>query len=174
MKVLVLGLGNDLFRDDGVGLQAARALKAELELEKGASTELKLEVEVLESPLSGPAILDLLMGYDQAIIIDAIKTGEGSPGEIYELELDPAELELGRLEPSASLHYAGLPEALALAWSLGPDLPKRLKIYAVEAGELSLGEGLTERVAEALPKLLAEVRGEVERLSSVAATAEQA
>lgn len=172
MRLLILGLGNELFGDDGVGLYAARALKAEFEAEpKGkASGEVELEVEVLESPLSGPgpAILDLLIGYDRAIIIDAVKTRGGSPGEIYELELDPEALAV-ELEPasSPSLHYAGLPEALALAGALGLALPK-LKVYAVEAGDLSLGAGLTERVARALPGLLAKIREDVRSVADSA------
>ncbi|MGQ9477780.1 MAG: hydrogenase maturation protease [Candidatus Bipolaricaulia bacterium] len=160
MRVLILGLGNELLRDDGLGIYAAQALRAELELKP---EKRGIELEVLESPLSGPAILDLLIGYDRAIIIDAVRTEGGRPGEIYELDLD--ELQLG-LKPSPSLHYAGLPELWALAEGLGLDFPK-VKIYAVEAGDLSFGEGLTEAVTKALPELLSLVREEIRRLPSV-------
>jgi len=70
-KTLVLGLGNSILTDDGVGCFVARELEGRLSY-KG--------VEIMESSVGGLGLLDLLAGYDKAIIIDAIHTEEGKPG----------------------------------------------------------------------------------------------
>ena len=71
MKTLVLGLGNPILSDDGVGLRVARAVESQLSQQ---------EITVMETSMGGLSLLDLLTGYDRAIIIDAIQTrgGRGS------------------------------------------------------------------------------------------------
>ena len=77
MKTLVLGLGNPILSDDGIGCHVAKFLKDRLK-EPG--------VDVMEASLAGLDFLDLLTAYDRAIIIDAIQTGEGTAGQIYRME----------------------------------------------------------------------------------------
>ena len=114
MKILVLGLGNDLLGDDAAGLLAVRALKDTLTSEQAT---------VVESSLSGIALLDHFLGYQKAAIIDAIKTGKNPPGSI--MELQPEDLsEVAAPSP----HYAGLPEMLALAKQLSLEFPGEIKI----------------------------------------------
>jgi hydrogenase maturation protease len=72
VKILILGLGNELLSDDAVGILAARVLKERL----------GDKADVVESSLSGMALLDLLVGYERAILIDAVKTGRTPPGTI--------------------------------------------------------------------------------------------
>lgn len=151
MKSLILGLGNDILKDDGIGIHAARALKRSIQDE---------QVEIVESALGGLALLDLLPGYDRVIIIDAIVTGKGELGQIYEFELE--ELKSPAIAPSP--HYAGLPEVLALAHELRLDFPSKVKIYAVEVADpYTVEEGLTEPIAQALPKLIKMVKSEIEK-----------
>ncbi|SYZ72641.1 Hydrogenase 2 maturation protease [Candidatus Zixiibacteriota bacterium] len=139
MKTLVLGLGNDILADDAVGILTARALKDE---EKG-------QVEINESALHGLALLELFIGYDRAIIIDAIQTGQYEPGTVIELE--PADL--GAVT-APSPHYSGLPEMLHIAGELNLHFPKEIKILALEVEDpYSVRESLTVSAQEGMLKL---------------------
>ena len=116
MKTIVLGLGNDLLGDDAAGILAARALREQI----------GDVADVVESSLTGLALLDLFLGYDRAIIIDAIVTGNKPPGAIHELhpsDLDPV------VAPSP--HYTGLPEMLAISERLDLKFVYLLKAYIV-------------------------------------------
>ncbi len=142
MSLVILGLGNDLLADDAIGLLAADALER---MELGGS------VSVRKSGQSGLYLLEPLQGFEDAIIIDSV-LGD-APGRVRELppvEVRPA------VVPSA--HYAGLPEALALARASGLPMPRRIRIFAVEmeAAQTIGGEPRAE-VAGALPELVARV-----------------
>ncbi|MFH1737802.1 MAG: hydrogenase maturation protease [bacterium] len=140
MKILVLGLGNPLLSDDGIGFLAAKILREKL----------LNEADVAESSLSGVALLDLFIGYDRAVIIDAIQTNRNSPGTI--LELIPSDFDA---VVSPSPHYAGLPEILALADRLGLHFPTEIRILAVEVEDpYTIGGDLSEPVKKALPELI--------------------
>jgi len=150
MRVLVLGLGNDLLTDDAVGILAARDLKRELAGVPG--------VTVLESSLHGVALLDLFVGHDKAIVLDAIQSGRASPGTIS--EIDPREL--GAVT-APSPHFAGLPELLVLARELDLEFPETIAIFAVEtADQRTIGGSLSAPVRQALPELVSRV-GELAR-----------
>jgi hydrogenase maturation protease len=146
-RTLVLGLGNELAGDDAVGLLVARALLVELD---GVA-------DVVESSASGLALIEILAGYDRAVIVDAILTGRDPPGTITEMSMD----EVGRvLAPSA--HQAGLPELAAVASRLGLGFPSRTVVLAVEVVDpYTLGAGLSEPVAWALEELVQRVRERV-------------
>jgi hydrogenase maturation protease len=144
METLVLGLGNDLLSDDAVGVIAAREL----------SKELAGEADVIDSSLSGVALLDLLVGYKRVIIIDAIQLSRFPPGTIIELGLEDL-----HSVPSPSPHYAGLPEMLRLAEELQLEFPEEVKVVAVEVADpYTVGGGLSEPVAGALEKIKGHVR----------------
>jgi len=150
MRILVLGLGNDLLTDDAVGILAARDLARELDGTPG--------VTVLESSLHGVALLDLFVGHDKAIVLDAIQTGRAPAGTIT--ELDPRDL---GCVMAPSPHFAGLPELLALARELDLEFPKAIVIYAVETeDQRTIGESPSEPVRRALPELVSRV-GELVR-----------
>ncbi len=120
MKTLVLGLGNDILADDAVGILAARALMIDL----------KGRADVVESSLHGLALLDLFIGYDRAIIIDAIKTGQYEPGIVIELSPE----DLGEVK-APSPHYTGLPEMLHIAREMALHFPHQIKIFALEVAD---------------------------------------
>ena len=148
-RTLVLGLGNELLSDDAVGILAARHLREAL----------SEQADVIESSLSGVALMELFVGYDCAIIVDAVQTGEFPPGAIR--EFTPADLDRV-LAPSP--HYAGIPEILALARQLELDFPKDIRILAIEVADATtIGGGLSPAVAAALPDLIAKVRSQVAR-----------
>lgn len=140
MKLLVVGLGNDLLSDDAIGVFAAREL----------SKKVGGLADVIDCDLTGIALLDILAGYDKAIIIDAICTGKNPLGTI--IEMTPEDL---RAIPGTSPHYTGLPEVITIANRLSLDFPDEIKILAVEVAEpLTIGGKLSEPVAKALNRLV--------------------
>ena len=146
MKILVLGLGNELLGDDGAGIHAARILEERL----------RGKADVVESPLHGVALMEIFVGYDRAVVIDACQTGEHPPGTI--LELDSSDL---RPVVCPSPHFTGLPEMFEIAGELKLEFPRIVKIFAVEAVDvLTLGAEMTEPVKAAL----GDVADRVERL----------
>jgi len=146
-NILVLGLGNELLSDDGVGILAVRKL----------ARELRGKTDVVETALHGLALLELFIGHRQAIVIDAICTGAHPPGSV--IELDPADLETVE---SPSPHYTGLPEMLTLAEQLKLDFPVDVKIIAMEVVDpFTVGFDLSEPVKQALPELVRMVREQV-------------
>jgi hydrogenase maturation protease len=140
-RAVVVGLGNPLLSDDGVGIYAARLLAERL---AGAP------VAVEESSWGGMRFLDLLTGYTHAIIIDAIQWRHGPPGTVYRLPPDEA-------VPTAravSFHDISLGTALALGRRLGIPLPAEIVFLAVEAGDvLTVAEGCSPEVEAAIPEV---------------------
>jgi hydrogenase maturation protease len=139
MKILVLGLGNDLLADDAIGHLAVRELEPRL----------AGRADVAATPLHGLALLDELAGYDGAVVLDAACTGAHPVGEVS--EIDPATL--ARIE-SPSPHFAGFPEMLDLAERVHLHFPRRLRILVVEVLDPhTIGGPMTPAVLAALPEL---------------------
>jgi hydrogenase maturation protease len=139
MKTLVLGLGNPILGDDGVGIRVARALEGRLN---------RPEITVMETSTAGLGLLDLLAGYDRAIIVDAIQTGEGKVGQVYQLEPEA----FNSTRHAASPHDVNLATALELGGRLGINLPKEIVIFAIEVENVtSFSEQCTPEVGRAIP-----------------------
>jgi hydrogenase maturation protease len=151
VKTLVIGIGNPILGDDGVGVRVAE------ELAKLVQDE---EITIDEASTSGFSLLDYLLGYEKVIIIDAIMTEEGEPGEIYRLkpEAFTKSVHLG-----TSLHDANLPTALELGRRLAPEaMPREIVIFAIEVREVhTFTEQMTEQVREAVPQAVKLVLGEL-------------
>ncbi|GBC95952.1 Hydrogenase 2 maturation protease [bacterium HR16] len=139
-RTLVLALGNDLLGDDGVGLEAARRIAGQVD---GS-------VDVMESGEAGLALLELLEGYERALLIDSIVTGRYPPGTV--LEFSPNDF---RQVIAPSPHYAGLPEVLEMARRLNLAFPQDIRILAMEVqNPYEFRIGFSEPVQEALPRLV--------------------
>ncbi len=145
-KTLVLGIGNLLLGDEGVGVHAARALQRE---------KLPPEVEILEV---GTAILDALPALERAdrvIVLDAMKY-DGDPGTIYRIPL-------GRCESSqciASMHGFDIFRVLALT---GREVPPEVMVFGVEPSHIGWSMELSPQVANALTFLLESVKKEIKK-----------
>ena len=148
--VLVLCLGNDFRRDDGVGWRVADLLEADPPM--GAVLR--------KSPAAGLYLLDELVGFDRAVIVDAIRTGTRPAGSV--LRLGPEALQ----GPAGTTpHGAGLPTVLDAGRRAGLLIPLRIEIVAVEVEEMhTLRVGLTASVEEALPTAVLDVRAAVRDL----------
>lgn len=140
-KTLVLGLGNPILTDDGVGIHVVRA---------AASQCSQLDSLVFaEASVGGLRLLDLLIDYDRVILVDAIQTSEGQPGDIY--RVNPGDLQTSL--HSSSTHDLSLSGALALGRALGMRLPRDedIVLIAVEVDDiLTFGQACTPAVRSAI------------------------
>lgn len=151
MKTLILGLGNPILSDDSIGWRVAEAIEKEMN---------QPEVTVKQSSASAFNLLDLIVGYDRAIIIDAIQTRGGKAGQIYRLEI--ADLDLP--QQANSLHQVSLAAALEVGQRMGLALPQQIVILAVEAADVTtFSEKCTPEVAQAIPQVVQSVFQELKR-----------
>lgn len=140
-KTLVIGLGNPILTDDAAGIRVAEALRA------GGLPD---GVDVVELSVGGLALMEAMVGYDRALLIDAIKTPGGVPGAVYALSIG----DLPGTLNTASAHDANLATALAAGRRLGAALPDndKIKIVAIEVEDvLTFGERPTPAVEAAIP-----------------------
>ena len=143
-KILILGIGNILYRDEGIGSHIIKELK---------KITLPSNIEVVDGGVVSLDILLSLEKIDKLIIIDAIKLGK-TPGTIYKLkykDLTP-EIELKNL----SLHQLNLLDALSLAKNIGM-LPPEVLILGVEPQKVRMGLNLSPKVKEKIPHLIEEI-----------------
>jgi hydrogenase maturation protease len=147
-STLVLGMGNPILSDDGVGLYVAERLQA------GPMPD---GVEVQLSEVAGLRLLELVKGYDKVVIVDALRSGR-EPGEIVRYEA--REFKGGHRYGSA--HSIGLHTALELGRQLGMPMPEDVTVFAVEAEDIeTFGEDFSPPVAAAAEKVIDLVRAEV-------------
>jgi len=146
---LVLGVGNPILSDDGVGIHVARELKKK-DLEG---------VDVEELAASGLELLDAVRGYRKVVIVDAIQTTNGRPGEFYVLE----EKDFEKSVHGSSPHGINIATALAMGRKLVPEeMPEEVVFVAVEAEDLvNVSESLTPKVKAAIQKVVDKVVAEV-------------
>ncbi len=143
MKTLVLGIGNSLRSDDGIGIHVAEAVRNE---------DLSLKIDIKEG-LSGLDILGAIAGYDRIIIIDAIKSG-GEPGTIYKLSV--GDLHAQQTLHAFSTHDIDIPTMLKLGRDLYPGkIPEDIVIIAVEAEDTeTFSETCTPKVEKAIQEVV--------------------
>ena len=151
-KTLVLGLGNTLLGDDGLGIQVARRIAA---LRDEGS-----RFDVVEASLGGSALLDVIAGYDALILVDAIVTAQDrQAGTIHTLSLDDLE---ETAQPRTS-HMLDLKTTLRLGAELGYSMPGTIRIWAVEIEQnLEFKEGLSAQIERAAQELVQSIILELE------------
>jgi len=149
MRRLVLGVGNPILSDDGIGIHVARAMK--LRNLPG--------VEVEELPASGLELLDMVLDFDKVVIVDAIQTRGGVPGQIHILE----EADFERAVHGSSPHGINIATALAMGRKIVPErMPNEVVYVAVEVEDLvNVSERLTPRVEAALPEIIRRIEKEL-------------
>jgi hydrogenase maturation protease len=145
-RTLVVGLGNPILTDDGVGWRVAQLVRQRL-IER---SETYPPTDIREACVGGLSLAELLVGYRRAIVVDAIMTINGIPGTVYQLKLTdlPGTLNM------ASAHDTNLNTALRTLRRYGAEVPPdaSVEIVAVEAAEvLSFGERCTTAVEASIP-----------------------
>ncbi len=147
---LVIGLGNPLRGDDGVGSRVVA------ELNRRGLPE---RVEALDMGTGGLDLLRVLEGQRRVVIVDAADVGR-EPGRFVRFTLDEARLIYATNQ--LSFHHAGLGEVFALCDALGRELPQ-VVIFGVQPAEIGWGEGLSPPVESGLQTLIDTVLEEIER-----------
>jgi len=137
---LVVGLGNPILGDDGVGWRVAERVGASLN---------DSDIDVLCLSLGGLSLMEHLAGYRRVLIVDAMTTGAAA-GTLH--RIDAREMDEPSIQHTASVHDLSLAAALALGRELGIDLPEEIQVIGVEADpEFEFGEALSTTVAAAIP-----------------------
>ena len=150
MKTIVLGVGNPILSDDGVGIYVAQQIKQRVK---------DSNVTVEEALTGGMNLLDLILGYDKAIIIDAVKTSSGRNGEVHRYHLK----DLSTVH-SCNQHDVTLVEAITLAKKLGEEhIPQEIVIIGISVTEIpcEFGEQLSETIAAAVPNAVEMILAEI-------------
>lgn len=138
-KLVVVGIGNYILQDEGVGVHAVNCLR-EMELPEG--------VEVIDGGTHSYDLVDIFCQYDNLIIVDAIQAG-GEPGTMYRAAY--GELGLRPQDNCTSVHQIHFIEAVKMVNMLG-HYPNII-VFGVEPAVVDWGMELTPRVAEKLPRL---------------------
>ncbi len=153
MKIRVIGLGNTILTDDGVGIYAARELRKRL-----ADAGLADSVDIVETETAGFALMELLAGWEKVILIDSIQFDDVKPGTV--VQIDPQDLRTSlRLR---SVHEIDLPTVLVLGRKLNLPMPDRVEIVAVQAQDaLTMGESLTPAVERGMNEAVSAILSEL-------------
>jgi hydrogenase maturation protease len=150
MKTLIIGLGNPILRDDSVGLRVVQMLRGLLADHPG--------IELMEDYWGGLRLMEQMVGYDRAIIVDAICTDAPS-GTIH--LLSPGDIPTQR---SASAHDVNLPTALEFGRQAGAHLPsnENILLIGIEAADVqTFEESLSPEVEAALPQAIDQILSEL-------------
>ncbi len=136
MKVAVIGIGNLLMGDEGVGIAVINELK-----------KMNVNADIYDCGTMGVDILNTMLGYDKVIVVDAVK-GFGKPGDV--VKIDPKELrESKRVVSMHDVDFAFLIKVVGEFI----DLPE-IVIVGIEVEKVGEGIGLSESVRKAIPKAL--------------------
>ncbi|WP_329560531.1 hydrogenase maturation protease [Kitasatospora sp. NBC_01266] len=152
-RIVVIGVGNEYRRDDGVG----RAVVAGLAARTG-DRALPSGTALRVCDGEPARLITLWEGADLAVVVDAAHAHPGHPGRVHRLEVDAAGLP-GSGGPTSS-HGLGLGEAVELARALDR-LPTRLVVYAVEGADTAFGQGLSTPVSAAVEPLAERITREL-------------
>ncbi len=150
MKTLIIGLGNPILTDDGVGVKVAYRLMEVIDKEKHPA------ITIREASAGGLRLMEAMLGYERVILIDAFLLDEKTtqPGKIHRLTLNDLQ-ELSPTQHSASAHDTTLVTALDAAREMGYAVPSDVIIFAVEVENiLEFSENPTPKVARAIPRVV--------------------
>ena len=148
MRVVVLGVGNVLMSDEGVGVHAVDALQQRYVLADG--------VEVVDGGTTGMELLPELQGADRLIVVDAVRVGR-PPASVVRLEGDEVP---AFFKTKLSPHQVGLSDILA-ALRFSGKAPEQVVLIGVEPLSLDLAMELSPQVAACMDQVLALVTAEL-------------
>ncbi len=156
MKTLILGYGNTLRKDDGLGVYAALTL---------AALTFPVNVEICTYQQLSPELSPILARMDHAIFIDAALASNGEkPGTIKTRALQPR-----TNQPGSITHHFDPETLLAMAGTLYGHAPQST-LFSVTAASFDLEEGLSPEVTAALPVLIESIKEFLFRLPQTVAT----
>jgi hydrogenase maturation protease len=147
-KTALVGLGNPAYGDDGIGPVVARQVYELLPCQA--------DIDLLEHAASGFRLAERLVGYQRAVIVDALTDPQAEVGTVTQVEIQ---------EPSScsflSFHTAGFHDILSLARTAGLEVPKAIVLYGIVIKEPeSFSESLSAELAARLPQIVKAVAEE--------------
>lgn len=154
MKTIILGIGNPILGDDGVGIHIARRLKEKLQ---------NLDsVTIDEAQTGGMNLLDLMRGYDKAILIDAVCLPDSPHGDVKQFSITDVPT-----VHSCNPHDVSLPEAIELSKQIGDtNIPSEIQIIGVNIKKIptefsdSLSPKIESVISKAIDLVYSELRFE--------------
>ena len=150
-KVVILGIGNLLLSDEGVGVHVANQLM---------EMDLPAEVSVVEGGTDGFRLIDIITEADRLIVVDAVKGG-GPPGSIYHFDIDEV-----RDCPSGfktSVHQIGILEVINLSGLIGKK--PYTTVIGVEPKSLDMGMELSPEIKDKIPRMIQLILDELKHLT---------
>lgn len=151
MKTIVIGLGNPILSDDGVGWKVAEEIQRQIRpaCNGGADTDAVIDIEYLS--LGGIGLMERMIGYDRAIILDAFIAEKEDLGSIIIRNLK--DLPNYSAFHTTSTHDTSLQNAIELGRHLGAQLPSEVLVIGIAIQRISeFGESLSPPVAECVPQ----------------------
>ncbi len=150
MKTLVIGLGNPILGDDGVGWKVAEQVSTSI----GPSP--CIEVDCASS--GGLSLMERMLGYQRVILVDSMESGQSAVGSVRVFPL--LALPNPMTGHSASAHDTSLMTALQAARSMGADVPDRVDVVVIESKNMyDFSEKLSPDIARAVPVAVHKVLG---------------
>lgn len=145
-----MGIGNTIRGDDGIGIRVARKLKEIL----------SSQVDVKESPTAGLDLIESILGYRRAILIDAIRTPRGVVGQIHRFGIKEI-----RAASSASFsHGLGLGEIVKLGTMLMPREMPAVRVLGVEAKNVNdFSENLSPELERKFDEIVEVIGNEIRK-----------
>lgn len=150
-KITILGIGNTLYQDEGVGVHILPLLR-----ERFAHKNDEAVFEIVEGATDGMRLLGPVEETDYLLIIDAINAGK-EPGTIIKIENDDIPQYFG---VKMSIHQIGFQEVLFAA-RIREELPESMIMFGIQPESLELGLELTNTVQEKLPELVEKIVAQV-------------
>lgn len=153
MKTIVLGIGNDLLRDDGIGVKLANDLKIVLPEKEGMCFKTSIN--------AGLDIINLIKDFDRLIVIDGIKCCFHKPGTVqcYSITDYPSTLHLN------SFHDSRFDDIITLSGKLNLKTPEEIRIITIEiADDLTFDAELSFELKSTYEKILKKCRIIIERI----------
>jgi hydrogenase maturation protease len=161
MQTLIVGLGNPVLGDDGVGWRIAERVSQKIQ-KKASDRE---HVDVVCLSVGGLSLMEHLVGYERAILVDAIDSNQCAPGSISHFNFD--ELPNPGAGHTGSTHDTTLQTALEMGRSLGLKLPENITVIAVNIHlDYNFIEILTPPIEAAVPLATQKVLEAISEISS--------
>ena len=152
-KILVLGIGNEVLKDDGIGPKLVKKLQNFLPSNN---------IDYVTSLVGGMESIEIMKDYDEAIIIDGIITEDGVPGTVYDMTY-PFNLNTLHL---SNAHDISFDMSVKLARRLNIPFPKKIKIIAIEILEdREFGENLTAALQKCYSEIFSSVSAMIQETS---------
>ena len=153
IRTLIIGLGNPILTDDGIGVRVAEEVRTLLPE--------RAPVDISEVSIGGLTLMESMIGYDRVILIDSYLSQDGIPGTFRKMSLDDLRL-VSPTQHSASPHDASIVTALESGRQMGLRLPEQITIFAIHVQNVDeFSEQPTPAVAAAIPLVTQAVLEEI-------------